>query len=307
MVAAVGECPACDTDPVNDDRNVFVPVWSERLLRIVLQKAIRTGVRLLGQPVSEDVAWATGPIGPDRIGERIYDDYAKRHHLTIARADDAGLLPSFASLDGPGFSAEHLHPSIRHFYEHTSEWEMDVEVRWRGPLRFSAQTLLYVVSREIEQLNVPLSQSAVSDGISSEILPLLASDGHRPYTGWLRRFKGDGSVIYAGFYTYASVPGIESPCVKVCFPVPQGCTTVILRPENRPGGGLRLTSSGKRFGDPGAYRLHGSGDEPRVAYVPIHERFDLWSEDGTGEVRCDHHFALWRFHFLTLRYRMRRR
>jgi hypothetical protein len=287
-------------------RRPFAPVRTERLLRVLLQRAVQAGVRVRGRPVDAATAWATGPTGEERIGPGIYERYAAAEGLRIASDPDGGLLADLAVLDGPHFSAGRLDPSIRDFYEHTARWSMDVDVHWRGPLRFFAQTLLYLVSREIEQLNVPLSQGAVSGGISSEILPLVAADGTRPYTGWLRRFRQDEAVIYAGFYTNVSVPGLASPHVKVAFPMPKGCTTVVLRPENVDGAGLRLVSSGRRFGDPGAYRLHGAGRRARVAYVPVHERFDLWAEQDGAVVACDHRFALWRFEFLLLRYRMQR-
>ena len=41
----------------------------------------------------------------------------------------AGLLRDMAQLDGPMFRAADLHPDIRAFYEHTSQWHMEVRTR----------------------------------------------------------------------------------------------------------------------------------------------------------------------------------
>jgi hypothetical protein len=49
------------------------------------------------------------------------------------------------------------------------------------------------------------------------------------------------------------VPGFERPCVKVVFPLPNGNAQVFLKPETSADGSLTVTSSGRRFGDPGFY------------------------------------------------------
>ena len=42
----------------------------------------------------------------------------------------AGLFCDMARLDGPEFRAADLHASIRDFYEHTSQWRMEVWTQW---------------------------------------------------------------------------------------------------------------------------------------------------------------------------------
>lgn len=281
-------------------------MWTERLAGNVLQRAIQAGVWLRGRKADTTTDWAVGPVGEERIGPGIYQRCAIAEGLRINEAPDAGLVVDFSVMDGPNFSAAELHPSIREFYEHTANWAMDVDVRWKGPLKYCAQTLLYLVSRLMEQMNVPIRRADVRAGINSRVIPMETAAGERRYTGWLRQFKDSGAVIYAGFYATADTPNTPSPCVKVSFPLPSGCTTVILRPYNMAGGRLRLASSGRRFGDPGAYRMHRRNDEVRIAYVPLHERLDLWTDDDGETVRCNHHFSLWRFEFLVLKYHMRR-
>lgn len=56
---------------------------------------------------------------------------AARHGGVLEQDDpDAGLLPSMAVLDGPGFAARRLRPEIRDFYEHTAAWRIEVWTGW---------------------------------------------------------------------------------------------------------------------------------------------------------------------------------
>ena len=61
----------------------------------------------------------------------------------------------------------------------------------------------------------------------------------------------------------ADVPWLAGPhgddriggWLKFVFPMPNGNATVVLRPENLDGSGLRLVSAGTRMGDTGFYRI----------------------------------------------------
>jgi hypothetical protein len=98
------------------------------------------------------------------------------------------------------------------------------------------------------------------------------------------------------------LPGREGRFVKVVFPLPGGSATVVLRPENRPGGSLALVSAGEGFGDAGYYRVHrGTDDTLRAKYVPIKEEIHVFV-DRAGTLRTNHMLALWRARFLTLDY-----
>jgi hypothetical protein len=103
-------------------------------------------------------------------------------------------------------------------------------------------------------------------------------------------------------YATAAAPG-HGPCVKTVFPVVRGNATVLLRPENQPDGSLKLNSAGRRFGDPGFYRItEASGDRLRVWYVrPINEIFHVYP-DGDGSVRTDHFVRWWGLAVLHLHY-----
>jgi hypothetical protein len=124
------------------------------------------------------------------------------------------------------------------------------------------------------------------------------------FTSWLRRNLASGLVIYSGLYSTATPPG-HGPCVKTVFPVPRGSATVLLRPEVQADGSLKLTSSGRQFGDPGFYRVTNAGrGRLRVWYVqPIKEVFHVYP-DGEGSVRTDHYLTWWGLSVLHLHYRI---
>lgn len=157
-------------------------------------------------------------------------------------------------LSGGGFEAEVVRSEIRRFYERTALFGLDVRPEWSGPLRYSARTLIYLVSRNIQQLNLPTSLVAAGAGMSSELIGLRNPITNQvPYCGWLRRSLA--TIIYAGLYTTCELPGRQGRFVKVVFPLPNGSATVVLRPENRPDGSFALVSAGDGFGEPFGVRL----------------------------------------------------
>ena len=87
--------------------------------------------------------------------------------------------------------------------------------------------------------------------------------------------------------------------------MPHGNATVVLRPELGPGGSLVLDSSGKRFGDPGFYRLDARGpDRVRVWHIrSLKEKFQVYV-DAAGTLRCDHSVRFLGLPVLRLHYKM---
>ena len=283
------------------------PNQVEITLGRALEWAIQRWVVLGGRRIRADAAeWLAGPIGSGRIGAAFFGAYAAEAGLEAEPGTpEAGLLPDFALLDAPGFDPAKVDPAIRDFYERTSAYALDVWSQWSGPLRFFAQTLIYLVSRTIEQLNLPMSPLATSAGMSSDVVPLRdPHTGQVAFTSWLRRAVATDEVVYAGFYTVARPEHVNEVCVKVVFPLPGGSATVLLRPEAQPDGSLKLISAGTGFGDPGYYRLHRTRDGTlRVRYLPLKETIHVF-RDAAGILRTHHTFAFWGLRFLTLHYKM---
>jgi hypothetical protein len=272
-----------------------------------LEWSIQSWVNTTGRKVRiAEASWLEGPIGERRIGAEFYEVYAREAGVEIVRDDPAaGLVPDFGALAGEGFDPGKVHPMIGDFYERTARYGLEVRSEWDRVLRYPPRTLIYLVSRSIQQLNLPTSSPDA--GMSSELIRLAdPASGAPPYTGWLRRSVATGAVIYAGFYTTCALPGREGRFVKVVFPLPGGSATVVLRPENRPGGSLALVSDGEGFGDAGYYRVHrGPDDTLRAKHVPIKEEIHVFV-DRAGTLRTNHTLSFWRARFLTLHYEISR-
>lgn len=281
------------------------------LLGAAAVAVIRTYVRLSGRTVRKaDVPWLLGPIGPEgAIGDQAYQHVAEREGLTIDReAPNAGLLPDFGELAGPEFDVAKADPAVRHFYEHTGRYELDVWSETQFPGRLFLWLIVSTASRYMNQLNVPVFGLETSRGMTSEVLPLRDASGRAVHTGWQRRLLRSGRVIYSGFYTTVRPPGEVSRCVKVVFPLPRGNATVILRPEYGRDGRFHLVSRGKRFGDAGFYRiLELDAERLKVRHLKtLRERFDVYTDE-EGVLRCDHELRFLGITMFRLHYRMRPR
>jgi hypothetical protein len=249
-----------------------------------------------------DHPWLDGPVGPPRIGAAFHRGLAHALGLDVRQQSDLGLLPDCAVLDGNGFEASDLQPAVRDFYERTGRYHLDVWSQWSPLFWPFGWALITFVSRRMEQLNFPMYPIETARGMTSEVEQLVDRDGKVVYTSWLRRNTGTGMVIYSGLYSAASPPG-HGPCVKVVFPVSNGNATVLLRPHVNGDGSLELVSAGKRFGDPGFYRVTGMRDgRARVWYVRgFTETFHVYAE-ADGSVRTDHHLKWWGLPVLHLHY-----
>jgi hypothetical protein len=246
--------------------------------------------------------WLDGPTGPPRIGTGFHRSLAAEAGLAVRTGQDVGLLPDCALLDGGGFDSSRLHPSVRDFYEHTGRYHLDVWSQWSPLFWPFGWALIHFVSRRMEQLNFPMYPLETAQGMTSDVEQLVDESGRVVFTSWLRRNLGSGLVIYSGLYAVASPPG-HGPCVKTVFPIPRGNATVLLRPEAGADGSLRLISSGRRFGDPGFYRITATGaGRMRVWYVrALTEIFHVYP-DTDGSVRTDHHVRWWGLPVLRLHY-----
>jgi hypothetical protein len=279
------------------------------LIGVLLQASIDTGLRLVGRSIAkQDAEWLESPLGPSGvIGEEFYEWLGGRSGLDVSIGrNGAGLLPDFDALAGPGFNPRHIRPEIRHFYEHTADYELDTWGETALLPRLFLWGLVKFVSQRMNQLNFPISSLELSRGMSSDVVELTdPRTGRRVHTGWLRKVVATQRVIYAGIYTVGRPANCDNPCVKVMFPVPRGCSTVFLIPSAMPDGSFRLTSSGRQFGDPGFYRLV-ELDEERwtVRHLRTLKEFFHVYVDDAGTLRTDHEVRFLGCRVLRLHYRL---
>ena len=279
------------------------------LVALIGAGIIHVLIRTFGRTVRESsVPWLSGPVGGDYIGDRPYEEVAARENLEVVRRSaTGGLIPDVGTLDSAGFRADDLRPEVRHFYEHTSAYRMDVWSDTYFPGNIGLWLMVTTISRKVNQLNFPLRALATAKGIDSEIVLLKDPKGSIRYSGWYRRLIDSGRTIYTGFYMTARVPRGDTPSVKVVFPMPNGNATVILRPSLDGQGNLRLSSKGAAFGDAGFYRVCKLDNDRLLVWrvSTLHEEFRVYVDDAKV-LRCDHSVRFLGMPVLHLHYRIER-
>jgi hypothetical protein len=264
-------------------------------------------MRLFGRSVRESSApWLSGPIGGDYIGDKPYEEVAAREQLVVQRrAEQGGLIADFGVLDAADFEVCKLRPEVRHFYEHTAGYRMDVWSESFFPASMGLWLLVTTISRKFNQLNFPLSALSTAKGLDSEIALLKDQTGELRYVGWYRRLVDTGRVIYTGFYMSERVPLCHGRCIKVVFPMPSGSATVLLKPSLDAAGNLLLSSKGAAFGDAGFYRLRKTAPDRLLVWrvSTLHEHFRVYLDDA-GTLRCDHRVSFLGLPVLHLHYRI---
>ncbi len=299
-----------DFSSVGPNRNADRQGRAAALLGAVGASAIRQWLRVAGRRVAKaDVPWLDGPIAAsNHVGDKFYERLAATRGLRVQRnRAGSGLVPDMAQLDGPSFAASNLNAAVRDFYEHTSDYRLDVWSEARFPGRLMLWLLVTTVSRFMNQLNFPIHGLEMSRGMTSDIVDLTDGNGHAELTGWFRKVLATNRVIYTGFYMTEQPPGHDAPCIKVVFPLPRGNATVLLRP-GFDGDRFTLQSSGGAFGEPGFYRLlEVDEDHWKVVHLrSLKERFEVYCDEN-GELRCDHRVRFMGLPMLSLHYRMTKR
>jgi hypothetical protein len=294
-----GACPVVDSERPESILSATVG----RLLQICIELLVRISGRRIHKA---DAPWLDCVMGkPGLIGAGIYQRVADDDHLELSTPADAGLIPDFSTLRGPSFDPDIVHPRIRHFYEHTACYHLEVwsEVYLAG--KFVLWLLVEFISRRMDQLNFPISSLEVAKGMTSEVVRLTEpGSGKLAHTGWLRRFRSNGKVIYAGLYSQTRMPGEENPCVKVTFPC-YGSSNVYLRPKAYGDGSFGLLSTDSRYGSCGFYRIVEYGEDAMHVrcFKSLHEIFHVYVDED-GVLRTDHEIQFLGLTILRLHYKM---
>ncbi|MCO1597047.1 hypothetical protein M8C17_17980 [Micromonospora sp. RHAY321] len=207
-------------------------------------------------------------------------------------------------LDGTGFQAAGLDRTVRHFYEHTACWRMEVWAQWSALFQPGGELVSRLFGRRVQQLALPTRPLDVAHGMDSRVVHLVDANGKQHAAGWLRTLSATGEYVYSGCYSARLLPRSDQPSVHVAFPLESGNVQVFLRPSVQPDGSLVLSSSPGPFGGDGAYVVVRDGNGgAHAARVPIHERFHVYL-DHRGVLRTDHELWLYRALVLRLHYRL---
>lgn len=277
------------------------------LLDLASRKLWRLGGRQVDLGGRE--SWLAAPTsGSARVADGWLEAEAARHHGRLEHdSTTAGLLPSMAVLDGPGFDSARLRPEIRDFYEHTAAWQMEVWTGW-SPLFWPAGELVSrLYGRRVEQLALPMRPLDVAHGMDSRLTLIRDGQGAQVAAAWVRTLRSSGRHVFSGCYSARRLPGADRPSVHVAFPLESGNLQVFLRPRVTEDGGLVLESPRGGFGQDGAYVVvqDGRDDAGHAARVPLHETFHVHA-DADDVLRTDHELRLWSRPAVRLHYKLER-
>ena len=94
-------------------------------------------VRATGRYISlTDHSWLDGPAGGTRqIGKHFFEKYADEQGLKTVRSGIRGLIADFRDLEEGNSDLSAVSPTVREFYEQTSEFELDAWPEWNGFFR----------------------------------------------------------------------------------------------------------------------------------------------------------------------------
>jgi hypothetical protein len=251
--------------------------------------------------------WLSAPMhNGQTIGDSWLQAAAANHEGTLRdNVPGAGLLADMAQLDGPGFKAADLRPEIRHFYEHTSDWRMEVWTQWNPVFQPGGELISRLFGRRIQQLALPTRPLEVAYGMDSRVAIIVDAAGEQRAAAWLRTLRSTGEYVYSGCYSSKLLPGERQPSMHVAFPLEAGNVQVFLRPSVLPEGALELSSPAGSFGDNGAYVVVEDRGRTHAARAPIHETFRVYL-DRHGVLRTDHLLCLWSAPVVRLHYKLTR-
>jgi hypothetical protein len=225
-------------------------------------------------------------------------------------AQEVGIVATLEELAGPDFDPSAVDPLVREFYERTTRFTLDIVPSWRPWVLPGYLLYRTVLARPLGQADVPMNQRQAQRGVRGRIdtvlVPAQDGDGRGAVTvrGWIRSYADNDDPIYVGIYTTYRHGG--RGYVSVGFPVPGGSFTATLQPQNRPDGGLVLTSSSP-LAHPGHYLTAVDAQDRRLTTLAVHgfgERLEVFVDE--GRLGAEHSFAVFGIPFLVLHYRMER-
>ncbi|UNY98842.1 hypothetical protein MQE36_00460 [Zhouia spongiae] len=253
--------------------------------------------------------WLLGPFGSlSGTGSNFIDQLAARENLIIERGcKNRGLIKSVEALGLSEKEVMNLSGAIIDFYENTSNYYLDLKVKWNPFFKVFGSLLKVLFSNRIEQLNIPAGKMNDTNTLKNEIISLIDPEtGEIKRTVWLRSYKANGQIVYSGVYETCVIPNGKI-CIKAIFPLPNGNATVILEPSVGANGALILVSSGRKIGDSGFYFL--LNDSKGGVWTKYIKSFKdkLIVSDTNGRITAAQSLTLWNLNVLEFTYNIKKR
>jgi len=237
-------------------------------------------------------------VGADYFKDlaRSSDGVFKRNPVGI------GIVDSLDNMCGPDFDPDLVSPMIRDFYEHTSNYKLNIKPEWRLQYKPLFWIFKRYIAKPMGQANLPFNTEEAQEGIVSYIDTIdFSCDQIIDLRGWVRAFEKTGEAIYVGIYTTFQHQGIGY--VSVGFPLPDSNFTATLQPRNHTGSNFLLTTRDTGHAFPGHYLTSSENESLTVLKLPtFNEEIEVYVEN--DQLRTDHRFYLAGLNFLTLHYSM---
>ncbi|UCD99630.1 MAG: hypothetical protein JSV42_02560 [Chloroflexota bacterium] len=239
------------------------------------------------------------------IGTDYFKDLARAESGVFKRNPAGiGIVESMESMRGPQFDPGLVHPRIRDFYEHTSNYKLDIMPEW--DLRYKPLFWIFkrYIAQPIGQANLPFNMEESQKGVVSFIDTIdFDCDDIVNLRGWVRAFEQSGEAIYVGIYTTVQYEDVGY--VSVGFPLPAANFTATLLPQNLQGSNFLLTTRKTGYTFTGHFLAFSEGDNLSVLRLPtFDEEIEVFVKEDA--LYTQHRFYLAHLNFLTLHYTMDR-
>jgi hypothetical protein len=239
------------------------------------------------------------------VGADYFSELARETDGSFKRnLSGIGIVETMASLRGPCFEPDQVHPLIREFYEHTSRFTLTIVPVWNNRYKPLFWLFKRTIAQPIGQANLPFNTEEAQRGVISYIDTIdFECDDIIDLRGWVRAFKETGEAIYVGVYT--TIQHGDVGYVSVGFPLPGTNFTATLLPYNHDGDRFLLKSRNTGYSFPGHYLTAREGENLTVLKMPtFDEEIEVYVDD--GQLKTDHRFYLAGLNFLTLYYTIER-
>lgn len=219
-------------------------------------------------------------------------DFFDRTGAIDAGVPPTGQLDNLATFEHAGFDVAKVHPRVRHFYEHTSAYELRATPHWKPPFRLGGRVFAAFARRFLGNLELPTRADAEPVVTTRTFKVKADADGREGARGYVRAY-GAGPTARANFVASYGVHRAHGRALlSPAFPLPGCCFVGVLRFGNGARDGwLALQSrptEGEGPGDEGLFLATPFGP----LRLPFDERLDVGPSDDGHAVVARHEMRL---------------
>lgn len=281
-------------------------VFTYRTLSAILFRG-QENIQLMAERVPRDEIRYVVPFEANSkyVGADYFKDLARsKEGKFIRNQAGIGIVESMENMRGPSFDPDLVNPLIREFYEHTSNFKLNITPVWNQRFKPLFWIFKRYIAQPIGQANLPFNTEEAQQGVVSYIDTIdFKCDDIIDLRGWVRAFEQTNEAIYVGIYTTFQHQGVGY--VSVGFPLPDSNFSATLLPNNHEESNFLLTSRNTGYPFTGHYLTASENENLTVVKLPtFNEEIEVLVEN--EQLRTEHRFYLAGLNFLTLYYSMDR-